>query len=688
MVALTGFSAACIIAQDGAREELLLDSSVEQQRQEIYHQRALTQLARALLAPATTEEASSRMLSQALLHLCEAIQVDQVLLLESIPDSGARSWRTAATAGTGNVINDQALPEELLQHLQTGTGWHGLVARSGLEPGRAQVSVTLSPIHCNDHCWGTLACVDASVEREWSGSDIDTITSAAEILATALLRLQNERERREDLRMLLAIAASSPFYFSVINRDLTVGFTSGSEFSRRGLDPESFVGLTLDEVFHEHAPEVKRWYREAFAGKQVSFELVFDGQHQLYRPTQIRDEHGRVEKLVVFVEDISDRRRAELAVQEHTAQLEALREVELDIAAELDLESVLRSVVNRARDLIKANQGGLFLYQPDRDLLEWTVPPDFGFPVDIVLRRGEGLAGKVWETGSSIVIDDYSRWEGRSKAAENLPIAAIVGAPVRWGDDFLGVLVVLSDTPAAFAQTDAELLEMCATQAAIAIRNARLYEQTEQDRITKVALLREVNHRVSNNLASIIGLISLEEQRAGSDRHIFEDLKARIRGLSVVHHMLSDSEWSPISLRTLATRVVRSSLSALPSDKSVDITIMPSPVEVSARHANTMALIFNELTTNSIKHAWSNRSSGRISVEIKNGNGSLLVVYRDDGVGFSEEALKGECPGIGWNLVTAMVSRDLGGKVARHNDNGAVTKIELPRSEQVLPVLR
>jgi two-component sensor histidine kinase len=668
------------------QREDLVDSSIEQIRQEIHHQRALTQLSRALLAPATTEEESNLMLGQALQHLREAIQVDQVLLLESIPDSDENnSWRTAATAGTEAVCNHQALPEELRRRLQAGKAWHGLVPLSEPEQGKGPVSVSLSPIHCNDLCWGALACADTSVEREWSGSDLETMTMAAEILATALQRLQEERERREQHGLLLTIAASFPFYFSVINRDLTVGFTSGSEFNRRGLDPESFVGLSLDEVFQEHAPEVKRWYTKAFAGEQVSFELVFEGQHQLYRPTQIRDEHGRIEKLVVFVEDISDRKRAELAVQEHTAQLEALREDEIDIAAELDLDTVLRSVVSRAIDLLKGNRGGLFLYQPDSDLLDWTVTPDFGYPVDIVLHRGEGLGGKVWETGSTIVVDDYRRWEGRAKAAEELPIAAIVGAPVRWGDEFLGVLVVLSDTPAAFTRSDAELLEMFAIQAAIAIRNARLYEQTEQDRVTKVALLREVNHRVSNNLASIIGLIGLEEQRAGPDRQIFQDLKARIRGLSVVHHMLSDSEWSPISLRILATRVVKSSLSALPSDKSVDIKVTPSPIEVSARHANTMALIFNELTTNSIKYAWPNRSSGRVSVEIKKQEDILLVVYRDDGVGFSNQVLEDESPGIGWNLVTAMVSRDLGGKVARHNDDGAVITIELPRSECVLP---
>jgi two-component sensor histidine kinase len=656
-----------------------VDPPVEQLRQELYHQRALTLLSQTLLAPATIAE-SNRMLDQALQHLREGLDVDQILLLETISDAaGEPSWHAAAMAGAA-ACNPKALPQELQQQLQAGRVWQGLVTMAEPEPG-AVVSVSLSPIDCNDLCWGALVCVDTSVDREWYDSELATMAAATEILASALLRLQDERERRRQQRLLLAIVANVPFYFSVINHDLTVGFTSGAEFTRHGLDAESFVGLTLEEVFHEHAPEVERWYREAFAGKQVSFELFFNGQHQLYRPTPIRDERGQIEKLAVFVEDISERRRAELAVQEHAAQLEALREVEIDIAAELDLDTVLRSVVNRARDLLKGNRGGLFLYQPDRDLLKWTVPPDFGQPVgDIVLQRGEGLAGKVWETGSTMVVDDYNQWPGRTSAAAKLPIAAIVGAPVRWGEVFLGVLVVISDTPATFVQSDAELLEMFAIQAAIAIRNARLYEQTEHDRVTKMALLREVNHRVSNNLASIIGLIGLEEQRAGSDRHILQDLKARIRGLSVVHHMLSDSEWLPISLRTLATRVVRSSLSALPGSMSVDITITPSPVEVGARNANTMALIFNELTTNSIKHAWPGRSSGRVSIEIKDQGDGLLVVYRDDGVGFSEEALNEESPGIGLNLVTAMVSRDLGGTVAHYNDGGAVTKIELPQS--------
>ena len=84
------------------------------------------------------------------------------------------------------------------------------------------------------------------------------------------------------------------------------------------------------------------------------------------------------------------------------------------------------------------------------------------------------------ETGEPIIVDDSWRWEGQSDAWEGYPFAAIVGVPVRWGDEFLGVLNVNADTPRAFSPADAELQSLFATQAAIAIRNARLYEKAQR----------------------------------------------------------------------------------------------------------------------------------------------------------------------------------------------------------------
>jgi PAS domain S-box-containing protein len=99
----------------------------------------------------------------------------------------------------------------------------------------------------------------------------------------------------------------------------------------------------------------------------------------------------------------------------------------------------------------------------------------------VVLRRGEGLSGRVWETGEPLIIDDYRHWDGRADMYDGYPFTAVLGVPIRWGDEFLGVLDVMRDAPRTFAQPDAKLLSLFATQAAIAVKNAQLlHAQREQ----------------------------------------------------------------------------------------------------------------------------------------------------------------------------------------------------------------
>jgi PAS domain S-box-containing protein len=134
-----------------------------------------------------------------------------------------------------------------------------------------------------------------------------------------------EEALRASERLLRIIAANYPAYLSIIERDLTVGFTSGREFAKRNLVPDEFVGLTLEQVFGEHASLVREHYLRAFAGEAVRFELVFEGQVQLYDVVPLYEENGEIQRILAVVEDITDRRRAEEGQRQ---AVQALRESE------------------------------------------------------------------------------------------------------------------------------------------------------------------------------------------------------------------------------------------------------------------------------------------------------------------------------------------------------------------------
>jgi PAS domain S-box-containing protein len=110
-----------------------------------------------------------------------------------------------------------------------------------------------------------------------------------------------------------------------------------------------------------------------------------------------RDNDGRPLRMTGLHRDITERVQAEETLRQRTAQLEALRLVGLKLTAELDLDSLLNSIASQAIELLGGAAGGLDLYQPDQDVLKWTAFIGLdSVPSEIVLRRGEGLSGKVW----------------------------------------------------------------------------------------------------------------------------------------------------------------------------------------------------------------------------------------------------------------------------------------------------
>ncbi len=200
-------------------------------------------------------------------------------------------------------------------------------------------------------------------------------------------------------------------------------------------------------------------------------------------------------------------RQAELVekkdtLQQQTAQLEALRQVGLELVAQLDMDALLHSIVSQAMELMGGDSGGLYLYRPEQDVLEWIVPigPAATAPVGTILHRGEGLSGKVWETGEPLIVDDYAKWEGYAILWEDYPTAAVVGIPIRWGEEFLGVLNVGASGLHTFSPTDVDLLSLFATQAAITIQNARLFEM-ERRRTSQLAAVAKVAEQITSILS-------------------------------------------------------------------------------------------------------------------------------------------------------------------------------------------
>jgi diguanylate cyclase (GGDEF)-like protein len=181
-------------------------------------------------------------------------------------------------------------------------------------------------------------------------------------------------------------------------------------------------------------------------------------------------------------------------LQRRAAELAALHATLLDISAPYELPELLEKILERAVHLLDAHKGSLFL--ADHIQREVRSAAVYGFSeqaAQMVLKFGQGAAGKVAESGQPLIVHDYPAWSEKIRVpAEIRHIKAIISVPMLWQGQVSGVInVAETGQGRTFDQGDIELLSMFANQSAILVENARLLQAEHQQRVA-AETLREV----------------------------------------------------------------------------------------------------------------------------------------------------------------------------------------------------
>ncbi len=202
----------------------------------------------------------------------------------------------------------------------------------------------------------------------------------------------------------------------------------------------------------------------------------------------------------------------------------------------------------------------------------------------------------------------------------------------------------------------------------------------------KELLVREIHHRVKNNLQLVMSLLNLHARRIRDPRaeEAFAEARSRINALATLHRRLYESEslqeidlhWF---LEDLCAELRRGGLSR---GRSVEL-IVESPSEVIGPElAVPLGLLVTEAITNAYKHAFVDRAQGRIYVQVERESPErLLIRIRDDGSGFDPENLSTDSIGLGRSLIEAFV-RQLHGELQIRSDEGTIVEVRFPAPVQ------
>jgi two-component sensor histidine kinase len=196
----------------------------------------------------------------------------------------------------------------------------------------------------------------------------------------------------------------------------------------------------------------------------------------------------------------------------------------------------------------------------------------------------------------------------------------------------------------------------------------------------KEELLKEIHHRVKNNLQVISSLVNLQASRA-EDRQVtaaFEETRSRVYSIGTIHEMLYRSgSFASIDLADYARKLVPELVRFYDANERVRVEIAGDTLTLELERAVPFGLILNELVSNVCKHAFPHGQAGDMVVSFCHNGGSLAMSVADSGVGLPMDFEFHKASSLGLQLVRNL-ARQLRATVGIHSENGTKVTVTIP----------
>lgn len=347
--------------------------------------------------------------------------------------------------------------------------------------------------------------------------DLSAMQAALLFLVTAgaiffIFMITRQYENAERKRAQEALSASEARYRAIVENqtemisrwlpDETVTFVNEAYCRFAGKTREALTGSKmLDTVYADDLPHVQGVIRQLSPqNPTVAYEhRVYNAARELrwhqWTDKAIYDSNGTLLEYQSVGRDITDLKRAEEAERKQREFAEALANTSALISSTLDLDEVLDRILDQVASMNSTHTAEIILldgslaYVPrsraNTHTQEYTGMTEIRFSLEETRNLREMVA-----TGQPMVIPDVLEYDGWLQTHAAAWVRSSVGAPIRLGGETIGFLCMNSDTPGVFTNEHATRLQVFANQAAIAIRNARMYDEVrryanEQERLVQ-----------------------------------------------------------------------------------------------------------------------------------------------------------------------------------------------------------
>jgi two-component sensor histidine kinase len=349
----------------------------------------------------------------------------------------------------------------------------------------------------------------------------------------------------------------------------------------------------------------------------------------------------------------------EAQLQQKNAQLAAIREISRAIAEAQDLNDTLDLITRRTTEVMHVESCSIYLYNPSRDklMLAATTGLNKNGIGEFYLPHGAGLTGWAAEHRQVVAVTnaftDVRFYRILGSGESKFP--SLMAMPLVSRDKVIGAANVQTEARHDFSEDEIELFRFITELAATALEKAQLVH---------AAVVREMHHRVKNNLQTIAMLLRLQmdQEKKLSPHDILNETINRVLSIATVHEILSEAGVDKAGALDLIKRMSNTiSNNMLNPQAKILITVSGDNIELPSQRATSLALVANELLQNALEHGMAGRSEGKISIKLTGDRGHLRLTVADDGRGLPENFEMNAHLGLGLEIVRTSVVEDMGG---------------------------
>lgn len=401
---------------------------------------------------------------------------------------------------------------------------------------------------------------------------------------------------------------------------------------------------------------------------------------------------------------------SEIRWQQQAERQQVMGAVIQRIRQSLDLETILNTTVAEIRQMLQADR--VLVYQITSDGMgcavaesvtaDWVsvlhkVFPEEVFPQDIHQRYLEGHICALANTQQEGVLPCLVDFLHHLQVQAKLVVPIIKPGTVLWG------LLIAHQCahPRQWQDWEMELMQQIADQLAIGIQQSELYKQLQGELLERQAaeariqanlnekelLLKEIHHRVKNNLQVISSIFSLQSRYVEDPNVILvlKESRNRIRSMALIHERLyQSSNLAQIDFSDYIKNLTHELFASYNiSRRQIQTQLCISNIVLNLDTAIPCGLLINELISNALKHGFPNRRTGQIQIEFTTIMGEdLSLMVKDNGIGLPPNFDIHATNSLGMRLIEAL-TRQLEGQLEIVNEAGACFHITFPKSHKV-----